>query len=98
MDEWSDADGNTLPSSNPASFEYSMKEAFFNKLGELTIPESQRNFATKENLPTYPEKIAKLKAEGAELVLVFGIGRMCHIAFWEPHFADELSSEAILYF
>lgn len=94
MDEWSDADGNTLPSSNPASFEYSMKEAFFNKLGELTIPESQRNFATKENLPTYPEKIAKLKAEGAELVLVFGIGRMCHIAFWEPHFADEFSSEA----
>ena len=94
MDEWSDADGNTLPSSNPASFEYSMKEAFFNKLGDLTIPESQRNFATKENLPTYPEKIAKLKAEGAELVLVFGIGRMCHIAFWEPHFADEFSSEA----
>ncbi len=94
MDEWSDADGNTLPSSSPASFEYSMKEAFFNKLGDLTIPESQRNFATKENLPTYPEKIAKLKAEGAELVLVFGIGRMCHIAFWEPQFADEFSSEA----
>ena len=94
MDEWSDAEGNTLPSSNPASFEYSMKEAFFNKLGELTIPESQRNFATKDNLPTYPEKIAKLKAEGADLVLVFGIGRMCHIAFWEPHFAAEFSSEA----
>ncbi len=94
MDEWSDADGNTLPSSNPASFEYSMKEAFFNKLGDLTIPESQRNFATKENLPTYPEKIAKLKAEGAELVLVFGIGRMCHIAFWEPQFADEFATEA----
>ena len=82
MDEWSDCDGNTLPSENPASFEYSMKEAFFNKLGDLTVPENQRNFATKDNLPTYPEKIAKLKAEGAELVLVFGIGRMCHIAFW----------------
>ena len=94
MDEWADADGNTLPSSNPASFEYSMKEAFFDKLGTLTIPESQRNFATKHNLPTYPEKIAELKAEGAELVLVFGIGRMCHIAFWEPHFAEEFSTEA----
>ena len=92
MDEWADADGNTLPSSNPASFEYSMKEAFFNKLGEYTIPESQRNFATKENLPTYPEKIAKLKAEGAKLVLVFGIGRMCHIAFWEPQFAEDYNS------
>ncbi len=92
MDEWADGDGNTLPSSEPASFEYSMKEAFFNKLGEYTIPESQRNFATKENLPTYPEKIAKLKAEGAKLVLVFGIGRMCHIAFWEPQFAEDYNS------
>lgn len=93
MDEWADKDGNTLPSDNPASFEYSMKEAFFNPLGDLTIPESQRNFATKEKLPTYPEKIAKLKAEGAELVLVFGIGRMCHIAFWEPQFATDYATE-----
>lgn len=92
MDEWADAEGNTLASDNPASFEYSMKEAFFDKLGENTIPPAQRNFATKENLPTYPEKIAKLKSEGVKLVLVFGIGRMCHIAFWEPHFADEFNS------
>ncbi len=92
MDEWADGEGNTLPSDNPASFEYSMKEAFFNQLGENTIPPSQRNFATKDNLPTYPEKIAKLKSEGVKLVLVFGIGRACHIAFWEPHFADEFSS------
>ena len=93
MDEWADAEGNTLDSSNPASFEYSMKEAFFNKLGENTVPEAQRNFATKNNLPTYPEKIKKLKEEGAKLVLVFGIGRTCHIAFWEPQFADEFQTE-----
>ena len=93
MDEWSDSEGNTLPNTNPASFEYSMKEAFFDKLGENTIPPEQRNFATKENLPTYPEKIAKLKAEGVKLVLIFGIGRMCHIAFWEPQFAAEYASE-----
>lgn len=92
MDEWADCEGNTLSSDNTASFEYSMKQAFFDKLGENTIPLSQRNFATKENLPTYPEKIAKLKEEGAKLVLVFGIGRACHIAFWEPHFADEYTS------
>jgi len=92
MDEWADSEGNTLPSSNPASFEYCMKEAFFNKLGNLTVPECQRNFATKVNLPKYAEKIAKLKAEGAKLVLVFGIGRMCHIAFWEPQFAEEFKS------
>jgi len=92
MDEWADENGNTLPSDNPASFEYSMKAAFFDKLGALTVPPSQRNFATKENLPTYAQKISKLKAEGTKLVLVFGIGRMCHIAFWEPHFAAEFSS------
>lgn len=94
MDEWSDGEGNTLSSDNPASFEYSMKQAFFDKLGDLTVPEGQRNFATKKNLPTYPKKIAALKAEGAKLVLVFGIGRMCHIAFWEPQFAEDYASEA----
>ncbi len=92
MDEWADGDGNTLPADNPASFEYSMREAFFGKL-DRTVPENQRNFATKDNLVTYPEKIAALKAEGARLVLVYGIGRMCHIAFWEPHFAADYATE-----
>lgn len=89
MDEWSDEFGNTLPNNNPASFEYCMKEAFFDKLGELTVPSSQRNFATKDNLCLYKEKMNQLKKENAKTVLVFGIGRMCHIAFWEPHFAGE---------
>ena len=93
MDEWSDAAGNTLPASDPAAFQNAMVNAFYGPLGELTVPEDQRNFATKENLPTYAEKIAALKAEGAKQVLVYGIGRMCHIAFWEPHFADEYETE-----
>ncbi|MBR5527879.1 MAG: glucosamine-6-phosphate isomerase [Clostridia bacterium] len=92
MDEWSDADGNTLPSDNPGAFQYAMEKALFEPLGELTVPPSQRNFATRENLPTYPEKIAVLKSEGAKLVLVYGIGRMCHIAFWEPTFAADYKS------
>lgn len=93
MDEWADGEGNTLPGAHPASFEHCMREAFFDKLGNWTVPENQRNFATKKNLPTYAEKIADLKAEGAKLILVFGIGRMCHIAFWEPHFAAEFATE-----
>ena len=92
MDEWADGEGNTLPSDNSGSFQYAMEQALFHPLGELTVPVSQRNFATKTNLPTYPEKISALKAEGAKLVLVYGIGRMCHIAFWEPTFATEFSS------
>ncbi|MBQ6830429.1 MAG: glucosamine-6-phosphate isomerase [Clostridia bacterium] len=94
MDEWADAEGNTLPSDNSGAFQYAMEQALFNPLGELTVPVAQRNFATKDNLPTYPEKIAALKAEGAKLILVYGIGRMCHIAFWEPQFAGEYASEA----
>ena len=93
MDEWADSEGNTLSSDNPGSFQYTMEAALFNPLGELTVPKNQRNFATKDNLPTYPEKIAALKKEGAKLVLVYGIGRMCHIAFWEPQFAGEYESE-----
>lgn len=92
MDEWSDANGDTLPSTSTASFQYSMEQALFNPLGELTVPVGQRNFATKENLPTYGDKIAALKGEGAELVVVYGVGRACHIAFWEPHFAAEFDS------
>lgn len=92
MDEWADGEGNTLEPTNPSSFQYAMEQALFNPLGELTVPADQRNFATKANLPTYPEKIAALKAEGVELVLVYGIGRMCHIAFWEPTFAADYAS------
>ncbi len=92
MDEWADSDGNTI--TGEASFQNAMENAFYNPLGELTVPVDHRNFATKENLPTYPEKISALKKDGAKLVLVYGIGRMCHIAFWEPHFGSEYSSDA----
>ncbi len=94
MDEWADSEGNTLPASDPAAFQNAMVGAFYGPLGELTVPEDQRNFATKENLPTYEAKIKALKAEGAKQVLVYGIGRMCHIAFWEPHFAGDYATEA----
>ena len=94
MDEWADSEGNTLAPDNTGAFQYAMEQALFNPLGELTVPKDHRNFATKENLPTYPEKIAALKAEGVKLVLVYGIGRMCHIAFWEPQFAGEYETAA----
>lgn len=94
MDEWSDAQGNTLPPENSGAFQYAMQEAFYGPLGTLTVPEKQRHFAWKTELPTYGEKIADLKKQGAKLVTVFGIGRVCHIAFWEPHFAGEYANEA----
>ena len=45
-------------------------------------------------MPTYAAQVADLKKQGAKLLTVFGIGRVCHIAFWEPHFASEFSSDA----
>jgi glucosamine-6-phosphate deaminase len=71
-----------------------MEQAFYGPLGKLTVPPSQRNFATKKLLPTYPEKIAALRKAGAKLDVIFGIGRVFHIAFWEPHFAAEFESVA----
>ncbi len=89
MDEWSDAAGNTLPPDNPGAFQYAMEHAFYGPLGARTVPAKQRHFAVKTGLPTYAQQIADLKKQGAKLVTVFGIGRVCHIAFWEPHFAAE---------
>ena len=93
MDEWSDAEGNTLPSTNTSAFQYAMEQAFYGPLGTLTVPPTQRHFALKTELPTYAEQIATLKKQGAKLVTVFGIGRVCHIAFWEPQFAGEYASD-----
>lgn len=95
MDEWSDAAGNTLPPNNSGAFQYAMEQAFYGPLGEHSVPLDQRHFALKTELPTYAEKIKELRdRQGARLVTVFGIGRVCHIAFWEPQFAGEYKSEA----
>ena len=92
MDEWSDDKGNCLPANAPGNFQCAMEEALYGPLGKLTVPRIQRNYATRRNLPKYPEKIDALRKKGAKLVVVYGIGRACHIAFWEPHFAEEFSS------
>lgn len=93
MDEWSDAEGNTLAPDNPGAFRFAMEQAFYGPLEELTVPAGQRHFATRDLLPTYPERIAALRKQGAELHVIFGIGRVCHIAFWEPHFAAEFATD-----
>ena len=94
MDEWSDSKGNTLAADSPGAFQNAMEAAFYGPLGARTVPPDQRHFARKDELPTYAEQIAFLKKGGAKLVTVFGIGRVCHIAFWEPHFAAEFKDEA----
>ena len=92
MDEWSDRDGRTLPADHPGSFSNAMEGAFYGPLGKLTVPPARRWFATPDRLPDYAERIGELQAKGAELAVIFGIGRVCHIAFWEPHFAAEFAT------
>jgi len=94
MDEWSDAQGNTLPPKHTGAFQYAMQQAFYGPLGSQTVPVKQRHFALKNELPTYAQQIQELKKQGGKLVTVFGIGRVCHIAFWEPQFAGEYASAA----
>jgi glucosamine-6-phosphate deaminase len=94
MDEWSDAQGATLPPETEGSFQHAMEQALYGPLGKLTVPARQRHFALRSELPTYADQIRDLKQQGAKLVTVFGIGRVCHIAFWEPHFAAEFASAA----
>jgi glucosamine-6-phosphate deaminase len=93
MDEWSDAHGNTLPAQTPGAFQHAMEQALYGPLERLSVPAKQRHFAVKAELPTYAQQIGDLQKKGAKLVTVFGIGRVCHIAFWEPHFAAEFATE-----
>jgi glucosamine-6-phosphate deaminase len=92
MDEWSDHEGNTVPEDDPGSFKNAMEGALYGPLGKLTVPERQRHFATKDSLPKFGAQIRALRKKGAKLITVFGIGRMCHIAFWEPQYAAEFKS------
>jgi glucosamine-6-phosphate deaminase len=92
MDEWSDRAGVTLPPEHKGAFQNAMETAFYGPLAKRTVPPANRWFATADRLPHYAERLRELKAQGAELIVIFGIGRVCHIAFWEPHFAAEFAS------
>lgn len=94
MDEWADSEGTSLPSDDPGAFQNAMEQAFYGPLGNLTVPPAQRHFALKDQLPQFAEQIGAIQAGGGRLVTVFGVGRVCHIAFWEPHFAAEFETEA----
>lgn len=94
MDEWSDGEGRTTEIGEGSSFQEIMEGSFFDPLAELTVPRHQRHFATRDMLPRYAGEIAALREQGARLVVVYGIGRSCHVAFWEPHFAADYPDPA----
>lgn len=51
-----------------------MTKAFYVPMDELPVPEDQRNFTSKKNLPSYIEKITALNTEAAKQVMVDSIG------------------------
>ncbi|MBN1420707.1 MAG: hypothetical protein JXP34_18185 [Planctomycetes bacterium] len=65
MDEWADAEENTLPGDRPGSFQRAMEAAFYGPLGAGTVPPAQRSFATRALLPSYAERIEALRRRGA---------------------------------
>jgi glucosamine-6-phosphate deaminase len=93
MDEWGDSEGNNLASDDPGAFQNAMEAAFYGPLRELSVPPNQRSFATKRLLPEYPDRIGSVRKEGAKLRVVYGIGRACHIVFWEPHFGADFADD-----
>lgn len=96
MDEWSDPKGHTIDPQTPGSFKRALRQAFYEPLVDdvsRTIPPEQQFFAGKEQLPEYAERIFEMKDGGAKLDVVYGIGRACHIAFWEPHYGAEFASD-----
>lgn len=95
MDEWSDKQGNTLPADDPRSFQHALKTAFYDPMGDKAVPVNQRFFATREMIAEYAGRIESLRSDGAKLVVVYGIGRACHIAFWEPHFGEEFENDEV---
>ena len=92
MDEWSDAEGNTLAPDNPGAFQNAMEQALLRPLGELTVPKTSGTLPPRKNYPLRRTD-CRFEKDGARLVTVFGVGRMCHIAFWEPQFAGEYASK-----
>ena len=93
LGEWSDKDGNEPEQGAQISLQNELVESLFVPLGALTVPMGQRSYATQHSLPKYAQKLSDLKSHGASIVMVYAIGRMMNIGFWEPHLAAGFASE-----
>lgn len=88
MDDYTDSKGDPCNIFGPV-----MEAEFYNLLGEYTVPKENRNYATSENLPTYPEKLRRIREEGGRVVCVEGIGMSLHVAFWDVQYAERCKSD-----
>jgi len=94
MDEYADDKGNDINPKWPGSFHYVMNKHFFSQIKpELRMPEDQIHFPSKVNFEHYDDMIREAREEkgvkGAN-VCYGGTGLSGHLAFWDPHLADEV--------
>lgn len=69
MDEWSDGEGNTLPNTNPASFEYSMKEAFSTSSAKTPFRRRSATLQQRKIFRHIPKKLQSLRLRALSLCL-----------------------------
>jgi glucosamine-6-phosphate deaminase len=93
MDEWSDGEGNTLDPKDPGAFQNARQRRSTGPLGKLTVPESQRNFATHTNLPNMVEDCHFKSAKGPSWFTVYGMAA-CSTSLLGKTFAAEFDTEA----
>jgi len=90
MDEYADDDGKTAPADWSGSFATAMWANFFSRIDpELRMPETNIHFPNSDNIDDYGKMI---EDAGGPDVCYGGIGWTGHIAFWDPHLADEFDS------
>ena len=91
MDEYANEDGETAPRNWRGGFQYWMWNDFFSRIKpDLAIPEEQVHFPDSANVSDYTKMIEDM---GGADICYGGIGWAGHIAFFEPHLADEFGDD-----
>ncbi|NOY74354.1 MAG: hypothetical protein GXP32_00995 [Kiritimatiellaeota bacterium] len=95
MDEYADESGVSAPKTWEGGFQYWMYHDLFDKIKpELRMPDSQINFPSSDNVNDYTKMLEDL---GGADVCYGGIGWSGHVAFFEPHLAEEFGEDIDAY-
>lgn len=95
MDEYADEDGNTAPRDWRGGFQYWMWNDLFSRIDpKLRMPEKQIHFPSTKNVNHYSRMLEDL---GGADICYGGIGWSGHIAFFEPHLAEEFGEDIDAY-
>ena len=95
MDEYADENGQTAPKTWKGGFQYWMYHDLFDRIKpELRMPDDQIHFPLTENVNDYTKMMEDL---GGADICYGAIGWCGHIAFFEPHLAEEFGEDIEAY-